>query len=346
MPFVNDSQLAKSIRAGEISSLYYFYGKDIATLEAYTKKLVSKLVKKEEQDLNLNIFSGKNLDLSQVSDACEALPMFAQRVVVTINDLNAEELKADDINFLFNILKNLPDTTTVIIYATGIDVYNGKKVLTGKNKKLCDLSGKIGYACEFSYKTASELVKPITTKVERQGCSISKRCAQYLANQCLCNMLMINNEIDKLCSYAMGNEITNEVIDLLVPKQIDTNAFALAKAVTHFNGNLAMELLSQLYEQQSEGIAILGAISMAFTDLYRARIAINEGISQADVIKDFSYRGRAFAVKNAFRDCRNISVSRLRKCIKILSDTDIKLKTTRVNSKLVLETAITSMLVK
>ena len=44
---VNDTELAKLIRTGEISSLYYFYGKDIATIEAYTKKLVSKLVKKK-----------------------------------------------------------------------------------------------------------------------------------------------------------------------------------------------------------------------------------------------------------------------------------------------------------
>lgn len=346
MPFVNDSQLAKSIRSGEISSLYYFYGKDVSTLEAYTKKLVSKLVKKEQEDLNLNIFNGENLNLSELSDVCDALPMFADRVVVTINDLNAEDFKADDIKFLLDILSNLSDTTTVIIYATGIDVYNGKKSLVGKNKKLCDLASKVGYACEFSYKRASELVKPITAKVMKQGSSISKKAAEYLANQCLCNMLLINNEIDKLCDYAMGDEITNQTIDLLVSKQIDTNAFALARAVTQFNGKLAIELLSELYDQRSEGIAILGAISMAFTDLYRARIAINEGVSQADVIKDFSYRGRAFAVRNAFRDCSSVSVSRLHKCIEILGDADIKLKSSRADSRLVLETAITKMLIK
>ena len=346
MPFVNDSQLAKSIRSGEISSLYYFYGKDVSTLEAYTKRLVSKLVKKEQEDLNLNILSGKNLDLSQLADICDALPMFADRVVVTINDLNAEQLNAEDMKFLTSILSNLADTTTVIIYATGIDVYNGKKALVGKNKKLCDLASKVGYACEFAFKKASELVKPITAKVEKQGCTISKKSAEYLANQCLCNMLIINNEIDKLCSYSMGKEITNDTIDLLVPKQLDTNAFALARAVTHFNGKLAMELLAQLYDQQSEGIAILGAISMAFIDLYRARVAINDGVSQADVISDFSYRGRAFAVRNAFRDCSSISVSRLRRCIKILGDTDIKLKSSRIDSKLLLETAITEMLIK
>ena len=89
MLYANEAELAKSIRAGEISTLYYFYGSDIASIEAYTKKLVSKLVKKDEQTYNLHSFDGKSLDLSVLSDVCEALPMFSDRVCITINDLDA-----------------------------------------------------------------------------------------------------------------------------------------------------------------------------------------------------------------------------------------------------------------
>ncbi len=107
-----------------------------------------------------------------------------------------------------------------------------------------------------------------------------------------------------------------------------------------------MELLSELYDEQTDSIQILGAISMAFTDLYRARVATNDGVSQSDVVKDFNYRGRDFAVKNAFRDCLKVSAERMRKCIKILADTDIALKSSRTDSRLLLEKAITSMLIK
>jgi len=346
MPCVNESELAKSIRAGEISSLYYFYGRDISTLEAYTKKLITKLVKKEDQAYNLHNFEGKELNLGEFCDACEALPMFAERVCVTINDLNADNLNASDFDFLTKILSDIPTTTTVIIFATGIDIYNGKKTLIGKNKKISDLVGKNGFSCEFNYKRPSELVKAISDKVLKQSSTISKKSAEYLATQCLCNLMLINNEIDKLCDYSNGGEITNESIDLLVSKQLDSNAFALAKATSQFNGKKAMTLLDELYDQQIDSIPILAAISMSFIDLYRARLAINDGVSQTEVKVDFSYNKREFVVANAFRDCNGITAERLRKCIKILAETDIALKSSRTSSRLLVEQAITAMLIK
>lgn len=346
MPCVSDSELAKVLRSGEISSLYFFYGKDVASIEAYTKKLISKLVKKENQDYNFHSFEGKSLNLSDLADVCEALPMFCDRVCVCVNDLNAESMNASDFDYLIKILTELPDTTTVIIYATGIDILSGKKSFSGKNKKLFDLATKKGYSCDFDYKKPAELVKIITDRVEKHGSTISKKSAEYLANQCLSNLLLIGNELDKLCDYSNGEEITNETIDLLVSKQLDSNAFALAKAAAQFDGKKAMVLLEELYEQQVDSISISSAISMAFIDLYRARLALNDGVSQSDVISDFTYKGRDFVVRNAFRDCNGVLTERLRRCIEILAGTDIALKSSKTASRLLIEQAITSMLIK
>lgn len=346
MACVSENELAKQIRAGEYKSLYYFFGKDVSTLEAYTKRLIFKLVDKDAQSYNLHCFNGKSLNLSELSDICEALPMFSDRVCISINDLNAEDLVINDHAFLMKILSDLPSTTTVIIYSTGIDLLAGRKTMTGKNKKLFDLAVKLGSAVEFIHKKPLELAKTITDKVEKQGSTISRKSAEYLATQCLCNLNLINNEIDKLCSYSNGSEITNATIDLLVSKQLDSNAFALAKAAVQFNGKQAMILLDELYNQQIESIAILSAVSMAFIDLYRARLALNAGMSQADVINDFSYKGRDFVVANSFRDCNGITAERLRKCIKILADTDIALKSLKTESRLLIEQAITTMQIK
>ena len=346
MPCVSDIELAKKIRSGEISSVYFFYGKDIATLEAYSKKLVKKLVKADDATYNLHNLNGKSLNLSELADICESLPMFAERVCITINDLDADNLSDNDFKYLCDILSDIPDTTTVIIYITGISLYNSKNALKAKNKKLITLITKQGFVCEFAYKKPEELVKTVSDRVNKCGSTISKASARYLASQCLCNLMLINNEIDKLCDYINGGEITNEIIDLLVTKQLDSNAFALAKAAVSFNGKKAMLLLDELYSQQVDSISILSAISMSFLDIYRARLAINDGASQTNVVADFNYRNRDFVVKNAFRDCSSIPVDRIRKCIKILSDTDIALKSSRTSPRILIEQAISSMLVR
>lgn len=346
MACVNDTELARNIRSGEISSVYFFYGKDIATLEAYTKKLSAKLVKKEDATYNLHELNGKTLDLSELSDIVDSLPVFSERICVTINDLDADNLNDDDFKYLCDILSDVPQTTTVIIYITGISLYNKRNVLKTKNKKLITFLTKHGTVCEFSYKKAAELVKTISDRVNKRSCTISKASAEYLANQCLCSLMLINNEVDKLCDYVNEGEITNTVIDLLVAKQIDSNAFALAKAAVSFNAKRAMELLDELYDQQTESIAILSAVSMAFIDIYRARLAINDGVSQVQVVEQFKYRNRDFVVRNAFRDCSRIPVDRIRKCIDILSDTDIALKSSRTSPRILIEEAISAMLIK
>ena len=347
MAAVNENELIKAIRAKEYKRAYYFYGKDIMTIEAYTKRLSAKLVNKDDETYNLHRFEGKALDLSELSDCVDALPMFSDRVCIIINDLNAEELGADDLAFLIKIVEGIPESTTVIFYITGFDVTGGKKSPTAKNKKLIDMVSKAGCVCELSYKKPVELVKPIMEKVEKLGTTISKQNAEYLATLCLSNMVLIGNEIEKLSAYTNGNEITAEVIDLLVSRQLDSNSFALAKAVVGFEEKKAMLLLDELFQQRIEPVAILAAISMSFVDLYRAKIGINEGLQAANVTEDFGYKGnRGFAVTNAFRDVRKISVEHLRACMKILADTDIDMKSTRADGRLLIEKAITEMVVK
>ncbi len=345
MPVVNDTNLAKLIRSGEISSLYFFYGKDIATIGAYAKKLSSKLVRKDDETYNLHKFNGKNLDISELDDLCESLPMFSDRMCIMINDLDFDNLNDKDYKYICEVFSRLQESTTVIVYITGINIYNKRNVLKTKNKKFITFCSKYGVVCEFDEKKPAELSKYIMSKVSSKGSSISKQNAEYIASLCLSNLMMINNEVDKLCDYAKTSEITKQIIDLLVSKQLDTNSFALAKAVAKFDAKNSMRLLDELYAQQTESIAILSAISMSFLDLYKARIAINEGVSQSQVVDDFYNKSRSFVVSNAFRDCRNISVQRLRQCIEILSDTDVDLKSSNIDGRLLIEKAIHSMLV-
>ncbi|MBR1863145.1 MAG: DNA polymerase III subunit delta, partial [Ruminococcus sp.] len=117
MPSINPTLLTKNIKSGKPSSLYYLYGQDSAAVESFAAKLIRTLCPGDAQFMNLHRFVGKQLDLAALLDACEALPMFAERVVVAINDLRAEDLSKEDMADLRRILSDLSETTTVIIYA-------------------------------------------------------------------------------------------------------------------------------------------------------------------------------------------------------------------------------------
>ena len=349
-----DSVLFEQIRSGDIKSCYYFYGKDVATLESVVKKLEAKLLIPEQRDLNYHFFDGANLDMSALSDAAEALPMFADRVVIAINDyyLKSDQKSAEPKKGakrqdpLKTILSELdPETTTVIFYATGVDPCDGKKTLNPKNSSLaehiCSCGGEV---CEFAYKKPRELVKYICRRVEKNGSSISQDAALKLAESCLSNLLMIQSETDKLSAYRFGEEISADDVSELVAGQMDTDIYKLARAATSGDRRSVFVILSELYNRGIESGYLLSAIGGAFLDLYRAKLALMTGRSEQDVVADYNYGSRAFVVRNSLRDCQRIPVSRLRYCLSVISDCDIAMKSSRTDRRILLETAIVMIL--
>lgn len=328
MALLTASALGKTIRENDIDSLYYFYGHDTAALESFTKRLVNKLCPADAQVMNFHKLDGKNLDFPMLTDACEALPFMAERVVVTINDLNIDAVTKDDLDDLKKILGSLGETTTVIIYATGVDLFKNKKYLTDKNKRFADFCEKHGTVCNFEYKRASDLGKSISTYLAKSGCTITKSNAEYLANLCLCDTAFISKELEKLSAYAEGREVTREDIDLLCIRRIESDGYSLAINILRGNAAMVFTRLRELDVQNYEPYAIIGIIGFSLADIYRAKLARSSGRSAADVAKDFSYaKNREFAVKNAYSECGNISAERIRKTLEILSETDLMLKT-------------------
>lgn len=347
MPQLSDIETAKRIRTGTVDNLYFFYGHDIASVEAYAKKLILKVVPQESQDMNLHVFEGKKLDLGELSDVCDALPMFAERTCVVINDLDIEALRKDDMTYLKNILSDLPPTTVVIIYSTGINVYKSKTRLLDKTGRFSAFCAKNGVSCEFKFKSQNDLSKIIISKVEKQGSSISKSSAVYLAQKTLCDMLIANNEILKLCAYADGREITNADIDLLCSAQVETDSFRLADAIAKGDAKKAFGILETLYADQLDSITIIGGISSSFIDLYRARLARDTKRIAKDAADDFSYpKNLEFKIQNAYRDCSGYKTDRLRKCIQYLSEADLDMKSSNIDTRIILEKTITKMLMQ
>ncbi len=344
MPEINSSELLKNIKSGCLSNVYYIYGKDVLTVENAAKAILKKRLGKDWKSSYTKI-DGKNIDVSEVSDMMEICPMIADYNALLINDLNGEELSADKLDNLIDAIKNIPDFTLLIIDITGFDVKNGKKTFSGKNKKLVDNIAKKGVVCQCAVKTTADMVKTICAGAVKRGCEISKKNAQTLAEYCLMDSMQITNELEKLCTYKNGGEISLEDIDILVSGQIETDSFKLARAVIAMNASQAFFLLDDLLNKRNEPIAVISAISMSFLDLYRARAAMTVNKRAEEVIEDFSYKGRAFAVNNAYRDCRKVSLENLRKCISILRDADRKLKRSSVSQRIILETALTKMLI-
>lgn len=329
------AECAANVRAAKYENLYLFYGRDTGALEPFAKKLAAKLCPPEAQMMNLHIFDAQELDMEALADAVQVLPMFAERVVVTLNGLNMENMLKNQADLLRGIVADIPETTVMIISAGGEELYKNRRSLTDKNRRFADLCAKHGAVCEFAYKSPADSAKAIAAAVSRAGAAISKRDAEYLAQLCLCETAHINMEIEKLAAYAAGREITRADIDALCVRKIESDGYALALNILRSNALFVFKRLDELKAQNYEPTQVLSIINLSLADIYRAKLARAAGMGWEQCARDFKYpKNREFAIKNAFSECANIALERIRRVQTLLSECDYRLKSVSMNAEM------------
>ncbi len=342
MAVIDLKTLQSKIKTGDLGGTYYLYGADVVQTQALTRMLVHKATGGNET-MALTKYEGKSLDMDMLSGDAEMFPMMAEYNCILIQDYNAEKHREDDNNALAEICKNAPEQTIIIISNTGFDVKDGKKSPTPKNKKLIDKLAKTGTVCELAQRTFSEIAKWLSALAHKKGCVLSIQAANVLTARCMGNTVQLMSELEKLCAYASGKEITVEDIETLVAPSVETTVFNLAKAVVSLKPQTALEELDRLYSMRTERTFIVHAVASGFLDLYRAAVAFRNGVSEEAVQKDFGYRFD-FVVRNAFRDSRRIQPEALRRCVSVLRDLEQTLNSSAADERILLEKAIVEML--
>lgn len=359
MAIVNEKELLSALKKGDFSRIYYIYGGDTAGVEALTRKIIKATVGGNEE-FALTKLDGKRLDMSQLQELVGQFNMMSEYNCILINDYNCEKpyedmrgKSADDVTkSLLAVLKDVPDQTIVIFNVTGFEIevqfdYKTKRNVIkskDKNKKLADFVAKNGTVCEMAIKTAQELARIITNKTAVRGGAITLDNARELAERCLCDELTIENELEKLCAYANGREITREMISELVHQRNDMTAYNLAKAVASMNAKEAFKAIDEMNITKDNRMIVFHVIFSTFVDMYHACCARKQGKSIDQTANDFGYYGRSFIMKNAFNYSSRMSIEQLRKCVIILRDTAVRMNSTACEPRHEIEQAVTRML--
>jgi DNA polymerase-3 subunit delta len=340
MPAINEADLKKQIKSGEFSNLYLFYGEEKYLIKHYTGLIVKKAVPDDFAEFNFHTYDGKDTDIDEVSVAAEALPMFSSYRCILIKDFPIDSINADTSDKLVSLINDIPETTIIVFSMLNIDI-NSKN---SKGKKIVSEFLKFGTVAEFEHASVSQLAKLIEKGAAQRNCEMQYSEISYLVSLVGDDMTVLLNELEKICAYKKEGKITKADIDSVVVKNVQARAFDLAKALVAKNCDTAMDILNALFAMKEEPVSILGAIATPYVDMYRAKVYISGGMRAEDAAKDFNYRNKEFRLTNAARSISGYSVLQLRSFLDILNDADTALKTTSFDPKLVLEKAITEIL--
>ncbi len=338
---ITEDKLASAIRSGNIGKLYYLYGKEPFLINMHTDRIIKKTVGDDALDFNLQRLDG-NPDPALLSDYIESLPVFAERKVITVKDYDPEKNDNDTDKRMLDIISDIPDTAVVVFYCTGIEPDEKK----AKTKKFIAAVEKNGIVCAVEQMKAPKIAELCVKKAAKAGVVLSYDDALELTERVGGSMTSASDETAKLISYAgQGGTVTRENINALVPKRLEAEVFDLAAAINAGKRADAFHIIDELFSQQISPVNILSALAGAYLDMYCAKLAKVNGISPANAAQMFGYYGgRQWGFANkVYPAASRLETGYLRETVSLMSETDIKLKSSAVDKRIIIEEAVTKL---
>lgn len=341
MPEITEAELKKQIEKSDFSNLYVLYGEENYLVGYYAQRLIANAKGTAFEDFNFQRFEGDTSSMDAIAAAVEALPFMAERKCVAVSDLDVEGLRAGELSKLEELLGSIPSSTILVIYlpSVTIDLKTAKKW-----KKFLTAANQQGCTVQFKRRSNPDLEKLLCSGASKRGCELSRQDAGRIIRYTGNDLQTLTNELEKLCAFVKEGEITAQVIDRLVVKNLEARVYDLSKAILSGQYDRAYEILDLLFYQNEEPVSILAVLSSAYVDLYRVRTSVQSGYSVTEPAKYFDYARKEFRLTNAERDSKRLSTAMLRESLRALLDADTALKSARGDRRIVMEKLIAQLL--
>ncbi len=330
-----EKDLKQHLKSEEVKQVYLLYGEESYLTTHYVEQLVGKSGVRENDELsvfNYQRFDGQESSFDAIEAAAESLPLMADVKCVTVS--NCDVTAAAIFDRAMALVSEPPEGTVLIFWMTTL-LSDGK--LNAKWKQFAEAVEKNGMCVAFPRKSNEEIARILCAGAGRRGCLMKPQTALLLVEQCGNDMNLLLNELDKLCALAANGEITVSILEQVATKNLNAQAYELSGAILKNQYDKAYIILHRLFASKTEPLMILAALSSAYTDMYRAKLAAIDGRQAETLVEEFDYKGKAFRLRYAARDCSRLSLEALRESLELLAQADRRLKSSSGDKKTVLE---------
>lgn len=340
---LTETKLSASIKTGSFENLYFIYGKEPFLITMYVDRIIKKAVGDDANDFNLQRLEGIP-DTDMLSEYIEALPVFTEYKVITVKDFDPDKCDAETFKRYLDIIADVPDTTILVFYCTGVEIDDKKP--KANTKKFLAAAEKSGAVCSIDMMKPPKIAELCVKKAAKEGIVFSPEDALYMTERVGGRMNVASEETAKLMNrVGKGGTITRADIDILTPKQLDAKVFDLADAINAGDRRRAYGMITDLFDEQIKAEMIFASLSGAYIDMYGAKLANTGGMAPEQAAQMLGYYGnRTWAfTKKILPAAAKLPTGYLRETVDILSDADITLKSTAVSKQTVIEEAVTRL---
>lgn len=324
---------------------YVFHGDDEFSRSEAVDDLKARLGDGDPAivDINTTTLDGRNLTLSELIHACDAIPFLGERRLIIVDSMlqrfdpkKGGRSEADQklVEGLRDYLPQLPETTRLIFVES--------KSLHGNNPILRQAKqDDHGYVQEFEAPKRGAVSNWIRRRVKEKGGNIQSGALMALAAFGEDDLRLLDQEIEKLLTYAGDQTITERDVRLLVPAATESDIFAMVDALGQRNHREAMTRLHDLLGAGESPIYLLYMITRQFRILTQVKELAGRGLDQKAIQSELGLHW--FVVKKAMAQARNFSLDQLKSIYGKILETDEAIKTGHLEQELALDILVAEL---
>lgn len=343
---IDEFTFEKDIKSQNLKRCYIFCGFDEKIIEKCIDCIVKKVLKPNFLELNYMKFDGSTLEnFIPVINACQTLPFMNNKKVVLIyravfindNSKNKSVLSGEkEFNSICEYINKIPEHCILIFY----DILKNKRDKIGRkiykmdkiNENVCVVKvDKLkGRQFENEVQILFDNRKKYIKKVElRIFCDLMQDS----------NFGIIENEVEKLCCYTHGRDITREDIKELFLKSNDEDIFDLVNPIANKKLKEALCTLDELIYKGVKINHILSMIERQFSILLKIKLAVNDKKDKNNIMNMLKIKSD-YAYDIMFNQSKKFTMKQLRHAIELCLNTEQRIKKLSVNEKTEIELLI------
>lgn len=336
--------LYKSIENKECSGVYLLHGREEYLKDAAIDKAIALNVPSGLEDINISKITSD--DIRKIKEAINMPPFMAEKRIVVIDGY--KKLYANKNQYKTEEMKNTVDEFKEILSREYSDSFifflcRGKVEATNPIYKLFK---KHDFAVSYDKVTESEKTNVLLNIAKQKGIDINASAINFLQRYTNADLLVLENELDKLTNYKDGRITAND-IESVCHASTDYNVFNMIKAIDAKREQDALSILKDMLR----GGEYVGAIVSLIERQYRVYAFIedmekeyNGRINFAEMEKRLGVK--SFVIEKMYKQGKRIDKEKRDNTLRMCTDADYLAKRGRVNDVAALESLVINLMAK
>jgi DNA polymerase III subunit delta len=306
--------------------IYLFFG-DAFLIKDKMKKWKEMFIQKYGDD-DVIVLDGYTTDANTISMECITPPMFSEKRFICVEnipfgtDYSSTELKklGEKEKYILAQIDRIPENNIVIFLSEKPDK---RKTLFKKFQKEATLGVE-----DISNISDMEKQKYISTWSSGK---ISTHMASILYRKMTDpDMFTLYNTVQKICTYAENNEITEEIIDKIIIQKTHFIIWNLTEKIAARNPTGIFQEIENALQTAESIYAIFPMVCQSIQNLLRIKLLLENNIPRNEIAKAANLH--PFVVQKTLPHIQKYTKEDLKKCISQLIYIDKARKTGKIQT--------------